>query len=122
MSKIMGLPGQMMDRPLLIPQCLDYAAEIFPHIEVVSQRVEGDLHRTTYADLAVRARRLGAVLQGLGIKPGDRVATLAWNGYRHLELYYAIAGMRAASVMATTWRSVLKAGRSFSTSGANVVS
>ena len=95
MSKIMGLPGQMMDRPLLIPQCLDYAAEIFPHIEVVSQRVEGDLHRTTYADLAVRARRLGAVLQGLGIKPGDRVATLAWNGYRHLELYYAISGIGA---------------------------
>jgi 3-(methylthio)propionyl---CoA ligase len=95
MARPMPLAGQMMDRPLLISQCLDYGAEIYPHIEIVSSRVEGDLHRTTYADLAVRARRLAAVLIGLGVKPGDRVATLAWNGHRHLELYYAISGIGA---------------------------
>lgn len=95
MARLMGLPGQMMDRPLLIPQCLDYAAEVFPHVEIVSARVEGDVHRTSYAETAVRVRRLARALIDLGIKPGDRVATLAWNGYRHLELYYAISGIGA---------------------------
>ena len=56
---------------------------------------DGALHRTTYAEVERRARRLARGLAGLGVKPGDRVATLAWNEYRHLELYYAVSGMGA---------------------------
>jgi fatty-acyl-CoA synthase len=61
----------------------------------VSRRVEGDIHRTTYRELAARSRRLAKALLQLGIAPGERVATLAWNGYRHMELYYAVSGTGA---------------------------
>jgi len=87
------LRGLMMDRPLLVSSVIDYAAEIYPEVEIVSQTVEGGLHRYGYRASRERIGRLAAALQGLGIKPGDRVATLAWNGYRHFELYYAIAGI-----------------------------
>ena len=63
--------------------------------EVVSRRVEGDIHRTTYRELAARSRRMANALAGLGVKQSDRVATLAWNGYRHMELYYAVSGSGA---------------------------
>ena len=66
-----------------------------PTCEVVSQTVEGGLHRYGYAQARERIGRLANALVGLGIKPGDRVATLAWNGYRHFELYYAISGIGA---------------------------
>jgi 3-(methylthio)propionyl---CoA ligase len=89
------LRGMMMDRPLLVSTVIDYAAEIFPDVEVVSQTVEGGLHRYGYAQARTRIGRLANALVGLGIKPGDRVATLAWNGYRHFELYYAISGIGA---------------------------
>ena len=89
------LRGMMMDRPLLVSSVIDYAAEIFPDVEVVSQTVEGGLHRYGYAEARGRIGRLANALVGLGIKPGDRVATLAWNGYRHFELYYAISGIGA---------------------------
>src|SRR5262245_11375111 len=89
------LRGMMMDRPLLVSSVIDYAAEIFPDVEVVSQTVEGGLHRYGYAEARRRIGRLANALVGLGIKPGDRVATLAWNGYRHFELYYAISGISA---------------------------
>jgi fatty-acyl-CoA synthase len=89
------LQGQMMDRPLMISDIITYAAEIRGDQEIVSARVEGDRHRYTYADLAGRAAQLAQALTALGIKPGDRVATLAWNGYRHLELYYGISGIGA---------------------------
>ncbi|MGE3064460.1 MAG: long-chain-fatty-acid--CoA ligase [Hyphomicrobiaceae bacterium] len=89
------LRGQMMDRPLLISSVIDYAAEVFPDVEVVSQTVEGGIHRYGYAAARERIGRLANALVGLGIKPGDRVATLAWNGYRHFELYYAISGIGA---------------------------
>lgn len=85
----------MMDRPLMISDIITYAAEIRGDQEIVSARVEGDRHRYTYADLAGRAAQLAHALRGLGIGPGDRVATLAWNGYRHLELYYGISGSGA---------------------------
>jgi fatty-acyl-CoA synthase len=62
---------------------------------IVSRRVEGDLHRYTYRDCHERARRLANALHGLGVGMGDRVATLAWNGYRHLEAYYAVSGSGA---------------------------
>jgi acyl-CoA synthetase (AMP-forming)/AMP-acid ligase II len=89
------LRGMMMDRPLLVSSVIDYAAEIYPDVEVVSQTVEGGIHRYGYAKARERIGRLANALVGLGIKPGDRVATLAWNGYRHFELYYAVAGIGA---------------------------
>jgi 3-(methylthio)propionyl---CoA ligase len=89
------LRGLMMDRPLLVSSVIDYAAEVFPDVEVVSQTVEGGIHRYGYRAARERIGRLANALIGLGIKPGDRVATLAWNGYRHFELYYAIAGIGA---------------------------
>ncbi|MGE0803558.1 MAG: 3-(methylthio)propionyl-CoA ligase [Lautropia sp.] len=87
--------GQMMDMPLLVSSILRHAARHTGANEIVSRRVEGDLHRYTYADCERRARRLAAALTGAGIGSGDRVATIAWNGYRHLELYYGVAGMGA---------------------------
>ena len=89
------LMGQMMSQPLLISGILDYAAKHYPHSEIVSRRVEGDLHRYTYRDCRARAKRVAHALQGLGVGMGDRVATLAWNGYRHMELYYGVSGSGA---------------------------
>ena len=85
--------GQMMDMPLLVSSILRHAARHFGETEVVSRRVEGDLHRYTYAACEQRSRRLASALQKAGIAAGDRVATVAWNGYRHLELYYGVGGM-----------------------------
>ena len=87
--------GQMMQQPLLISSLLTHAERHHGEREIVSRRVEGDIHRTTYRGLGRRARRLANALQALGIGFGDRVATLAWNGYRHLELYYAVSGSGA---------------------------
>jgi acyl-CoA synthetase (AMP-forming)/AMP-acid ligase II len=87
--------GQMMQQPLLISSLLTHAERHHGEREIVSRRVEGDIHRTTYRELGRRARRLANALQALGIGFGDRVATLAWNGYRHLELYYAVSGSGA---------------------------
>ena len=87
--------GLMMERPLLISSLLRHAELNHADQEVVSRRVEGDIHRYTFRDLAARSRRLANALAALGVKHGDRVATLAWNGYRHLELYYAVSGCGA---------------------------
>jgi fatty-acyl-CoA synthase len=87
--------GQMMDMPLLASSLLRHAARHHHDTEIVSRRIEGDIHRYTYRDAERRARRLASALQAAGIGPGDRVATLAWNGYRHFELYYGIGGMGA---------------------------
>jgi len=89
------LMGQMMDQPLLISSIIEFAARHFGANEIVSRRVEGDLHRYTYRDCEARARRMAHALTGLGVQMGDRVATLAWNGYRHMELYYAVSGSGA---------------------------
>ncbi|KQQ97461.1 3-(methylthio)propionyl-CoA ligase [Massilia sp. Leaf139] len=89
------LMGQMMNQPLLISSIIEFAARHFGDNEIVSRRVEGDMHRYTYRECEVRARRMAKVLEGLGVQLGDRVATLAWNGYRHLELYYAVSGSGA---------------------------
>src|SRR5437764_12108678 len=87
--------GSMMQLPLLISSLLVHAERHHGEQEVVSRRVEGDIHRTTYRELAARSRRMANALAGFGIKSGDRIATLAWNGYRHLELYYAVSGSGA---------------------------
>ena len=87
--------GQMMDQPLLVSSIIAFAARHYGGVEIVSRRVEGDLHRYTYRDCELRARRAATALQVLGVQMGERVATLAWNGYRHMELYYAISGSGA---------------------------
>lgn len=84
--------GLMQDHPLLISGLIVHAERHHPTQEVVSRRVEGDIHRTTYAAIAHRSRQLAQALDRLGIAAGERVATLAWNGYRHLELYYGVSG------------------------------
>ena len=86
------LAGQMMQIPLLISHLITHAARHSGDTEIVSRRVEGDLHRTTWAEAELRARKLAQALARLGCQPGDRVGTLAWNGYRHLEIYYATSG------------------------------
>jgi acyl-CoA synthetase (AMP-forming)/AMP-acid ligase II len=87
--------GLMQDRPLLISQLIDFAATYHGDTEIVSRSVEGPIHRYTYRDARKRAKQMAEALIALGIKPGDRIGTLAWNGYRHFELYYAISGMGA---------------------------
>src|SRR6187551_2416847 len=87
--------GSMMQQPLLISTLLTHAERHHGEQEVVSRRVEGDLHRSTYRELAARSRRMANALAARGIGFGDRVATLAWNGYRHMELYYAASGSGA---------------------------
>ena len=83
--------GLMQQRPLLISTLVDYAARQHGGREIVSRGADGAVHRSTYAEVAMRAKRLANALDALGLKPGDRVATLAWNGHRHLELYYGVA-------------------------------
>jgi fatty-acyl-CoA synthase len=87
--------GQMMQQPLLISTLITHAERHHGEQEVVSRRVEGDIHRTTYRELASRSRRMARALGALGVQQSDRVATLAWNGYRHMELYYAVSGSGA---------------------------
>lgn len=87
--------GLMQTQPLLISGIIAHAARHHGGAEVVSRMVDGGIRRSTYAEVERRARRLARALQALGIGPGDRVATLAWNGHRHLELYYAVSGMGA---------------------------
>jgi len=89
------MEGLMMHRPLRIADILAHAAEVYPEEGVVSRRTEGDVHRQSYAQTAARVAQLAHGLVAAGVKPGDRVATLAWNGYRHLELYYAVSSIGA---------------------------
>ena len=89
------LLGQMMERPLLISGLLEHAESTHPNTEIVSRRCEGDIHRYTMRDAAVRARKVANLLQRLGIQQGDRIASLAWNGYRHFELYFGVSGYGA---------------------------
>jgi fatty-acyl-CoA synthase len=84
--------GQMMHMPLMISSLIVHAARHHGDTEIVSKRTEGDIHRTTYKAIEKRARQLAQALARLGCEPGDRVATLAWNGYRHFELYFGTSG------------------------------
>ena len=84
--------GQMQNHPLLISSVIDFAARHQGDTEVVSRRVEGDIHRYTWADVQRRAKQVAKALDALGVKVGERVGTLAWNGYRHLELYFGVRG------------------------------
>ena len=87
--------GLMMTMPLMVSSLLRHAAVNHGDTEIVSRRCEGDIHRYTYREAHSRARKLANALARLDVRAGDRVATLAWNGYRHFELYYAVSGMGA---------------------------
>ncbi len=87
--------GLMQSQPLLISSIITHAARHHASAEVVSRTTEDTIHRTNYAGIERRARTLVRALMRLGVQPADRVATLAWNGHRHLELYYAVSGMGA---------------------------
>ncbi|MCC6622511.1 MAG: long-chain-fatty-acid--CoA ligase [Deltaproteobacteria bacterium] len=87
--------GQMMDAPLLVSAQLEFAARFHASVEVVTRTVEGPIVRTTWGGVAARARQLANALVALGVGPGDRVATIAWNTQRHLELYFAVSGIGA---------------------------
>ena len=84
--------GLMQDQPLLISNLIDFAERHHSDVEIVSRRVEGDIHRYTYRDAARRARQVANALDAMQLGFSDRIATLAWNGYRHLELYYGVSG------------------------------
>ena len=80
----------MMDFPLTLAAIFRHAEQVHPRREIVTRRADGSLHRYTYADFAGRVRRLAHGLQRLGVGPADRVATLGWNHYQHLEAYFGI--------------------------------
>jgi len=84
--------GLMQDQPLLVSSLIEFAARHHHDAEIVSRRVEGDLHRTTYAEAARRSRQVAQALDRLGLAFSDRVGTLAWNGHRHFELYFGVSG------------------------------
>ena len=84
--------GLMQGQPLLISSLITFAQRHHGDGEIVSRRVEGDLHRYTWADAGRRSCRVAHALDGMKLEFSDRVATLAWNGYRHLELYFGVSG------------------------------
>ena len=84
--------GQMQSQPLLISSLIVHAERHHREGEIVSRRVEGDIHRSNWGQVARRARQVANALDSLHLAFGDRVATLAWNGYRHLELYFGVSG------------------------------
>jgi fatty-acyl-CoA synthase len=85
----------MMDRPLLISSLLEHAALVFSSVEIVTRTVEGPVHRYTWPAVRRRSKQVAQALRALEIRDGDRVATIAWNTHRHLELYYGVSGMGA---------------------------
>ncbi|MFQ5612450.1 MAG: long-chain fatty acid--CoA ligase [Anaerolineae bacterium] len=89
------MKGLMMDYPLTIDRILEHAHRMYPRKQILTKLPDGSFHRYTYANLYERAKRLANVLEGLGVEPGDRVGTFAWNNYQHLEMYYGIPGCGA---------------------------
>jgi fatty-acyl-CoA synthase len=89
------MQGLMSERPLLVSAIIEHAAIYHRETEIVSRTVEGAIHRYTYGEAERRSKKLARALLRLGIGPGDRVGTLAWNTFRHFELYYAISGVGA---------------------------
>lgn len=87
--------GLMQNHQLLISSLIEHAAYAHPSAEVVSRTLEGSIHRCTYADIERRAKQVAGALSTIGVAQGDRVGTLAWNGFRHLELYFGVSGLGA---------------------------
>ncbi len=87
--------GRMQNRPLLISMLIEHAAQCHPAAEIVSRTSEGPIHHCTYADISRRSKQLANALTALGVANGDRIASLAWNGYRHMEMYFGVSGIGA---------------------------
>src|SRR6195952_5143348 len=84
------MKGLMMEYQLTLPTILRRAESLYGKKEIVSRLPDKSIHRYTYRDMAIRARKLAVALRQLGIRQGDRVATLSWNHYQHLEAYFAV--------------------------------
>jgi acyl-CoA synthetase (AMP-forming)/AMP-acid ligase II len=89
------MQGLIMDMPLMISAAMRHAADFHGKTEVVARTIEGDIHRYDYATAHARMQQLANALQRLGIKPGDRVGSLAWNTHRHFEMFYGVSGTGA---------------------------
>ncbi len=89
------MQGLMMQHELMISDLIEHAAKVHGTREIYSKETDGSDHRYTWADCARRTRQLANALLDAGVKPGDRVATIAWNNYRHIEIYYAVSGIGA---------------------------
>jgi fatty-acyl-CoA synthase len=87
--------GLMQDRPLMISSLIEHAARFHGRTEIVTRSIEGPVHRTNYAEICRRSKQVANALIRLGVSLGDRIATLAWNTHRHLELYYGVSGSGA---------------------------
>lgn len=90
-----NMRGQMMEMPLLISSLIEHAGRVHPNREVVTRTVEGPIHRSNWGEVRRRSKSLASKLEDGGIARGDRIATLAWNTHRHLEVYYGVAGLGA---------------------------
>src|ERR1700740_3510695 len=82
--------GTMMNFPLTLPTILERSGKIFPRVEIVSRRPDRSIARTCYGEFYNRARRLSSALSNLGLKPGDRVASMMWNHSSHLEAFFGV--------------------------------
>src|SRR6185436_11777446 len=89
------MQGLMMDMPLLVSGLIKHADRFHGSTEIVSKTIEGNVHRYGWRDAHRRAKRVAKALKRLGVGMHDRVGTLAWNSYRHLEVYYGVAGSGA---------------------------
>ena len=83
------MQGLMMQQELMISDLIEHAAKVHSNREIYTLNADMSEHRYTWADCAVRTRKLANALLAAGVKTGDRVATIAWNNYRHIEVYYA---------------------------------
>ena len=86
------LKALIQDQPLLISSLIQYSAQYHGNQEIISRTADKKIHRITYADLYKRTQQLAHALGSLGAEPGDRIGTIAWNSFRHLEVYYATSG------------------------------
>jgi fatty-acyl-CoA synthase len=83
----------MQNHQLLISSLIEHVANAHPNTEIVSRTLEGSIHRCTYADVERRAKQVARALTAMGVTQGERIGTLAWNGFRHLELYFGVSGL-----------------------------
>lgn len=89
------MEGMMMNMPLRISSILEFAKTSYPEVEIISKMSSGEIHRTNYSKISTRSKKMANALLGLKVSLGDRVATIAWNSFRHFELYFAISGIGA---------------------------
>ena len=89
------MQGLMMSHELMISDLIEHAAAVHAKREIVSVNTDMSLHRYGWGDCAVRVRKLANALLDAGVKTGDRIATIAWNNYRHIEIYYAVSSIGA---------------------------